>query len=236
MKHKLPPRRSQRWWPFRYTSRDFAVNVFEERERDAEAAERDQRYKQNAFAALSPTPELLWHGALAGFQVGAALLAVETALLIAILGAAASVGQRNFMNLYGSTPLSGTVLEPLWPVALSLPLLLFFGLVGAVAALARRAGILWLGLLDRYYESRSPRLDLITFWGFTFALMVLLAQLAGVLSAQPDPTGVLTLVFCASGLIAWPGHELWLRFYLPAIRARGSASIDAITERIHRQR
>jgi hypothetical protein len=78
-------------------------------------------------------------------------------------------------------------------------------------------------------------LDLVTFWILVSALLIGGLYAAGLLGAQADPTGVLTLALCAGGLIAWPCHRLWMLWYLPLIRARGSASIDQIRARIQQQ-
>ncbi|MFL5801425.1 MAG: hypothetical protein ACJ8CR_06745 [Roseiflexaceae bacterium] len=238
MKDKRP-RRNQldRWWSLRLTYKELADTGFEERERGSEAGARHLAYIQNAYATLSPTHEIVWCGAWAGVQVGAAVLAIETALLIAIIGAALSVdrGQHTFATLYGQTPLARTFFEPLWPVVLSLPALPFFGGVGALAALMRRAGNRWRRALDRYFSPLSPMLDLATFWILVSALLIWGSYAAGLLGTQADPTGLLTLALCAGGIIAWPSHRLWLLWYLPLIRARGSASIDEIRARIRRQ-
>jgi hypothetical protein len=236
MGNRQPPqRRDESWWSLRLTNKDLATGGFEDRERGDEAQARDRLYKQNAYAALSPTRQLLWYGLLAGLQVGAAALAIETAALIALLAAALSVGQIGFANIYGLTPVSGTVFEPLWPVILSLPALPCFGLIGAIAALARRAGIRRRRILDRYFSPVTPRLDLAAFWALIFALLTIGAFATGVLTSQADPTGVLTLALCASGLIAWPSQRLWQLLYLPSIMAHGSASAEAIAARIKRQ-
>jgi hypothetical protein len=236
MKDKRPPRSQlDGWWSLRLTSKDLGSASFEERERGPEAEARHLAYIQNAYATLSPARELMWYGARAGLQVGAAALAVETALLIAIIAAAFSVDQGSSATLYGQTPLAGTFFEPLWPVALSLPALPMFAVIGAVAALMRRVGNRWRRALDRYFNPLSPRLDFVTFWILISALLSWGLYAAGLLGAQADPTGLLTLALCAAGLIAWPCHRLWLLWYLPLIRARGAASIDEIRARIQRQ-
>jgi hypothetical protein len=143
--------------------------------------------------------------------------------------------QHIFATLYGQTPLAGTFFEPLWPVLASSPALLFFAAVGALAALMRREGNKWRRALDRYFNPLSPRLDFVTFWFLITALLSCGLYAAGLLGAQADPTGLLTLALCAGGLIAWPSHHLWLAWYLPLIQSRGSASLDDIKARIQRQ-
>jgi hypothetical protein len=238
MKDKRPPRSQlDRWWSLRLTSKDLGDAGFEDRERGPEAEARHQAYLQNAYATLSRTRELCWYGARAGLQVGAALLALETALLIAIIAAALSVdrGQPMPINLYGPTPLAGTFFEPLWPVVAALPALPAFALIGAVAALMRRLGNRWRRALDTYFNPLSPRLDFATFWLLITCLLMWAAYALGLTSSQTDPTGLLTLALCAAGLIAWPCHRLWLLWYLPSIHAHGSASMDEIRARIQRQ-
>lgn len=236
MKDRRPPRSQlDRWWSLRLTTRDIASAGFEERERGPEAEARHQAYIQNAYATLSPARELAWYGARAGLQVGAAALAIETALLIAIIAAALSVEPGNFATLYGPTPLAGTFFEPLWPVVASLPLLPIFTLIGAAAALMRRLGSRWRRALDSYFNPVSPWLDFVTFWLSITGLLMWGAYGLGFIGAQPDPTGLLTLAMCAAGLIAWPCHRLWLLWYLPLIRAHGSASLDEIRAGIQRQ-
>lgn len=235
MNDKRPrPNLLERFQDYQISARELGRTQFEEREGGEEAEARSRAYVQNAFATLSPTRELLWYGMQAGVQVGAALLAVETALLIAIIAAAVSLGQ-GLGNLYGPTPLSGTFFEPLWPIVLSLPILPIFGLIGALAALARRAGNRWRGALDSFFSPVAPRLDMVAIWVALFLLMLLGTAVTGILTAQPDPTGVLLMIFSASGIIAWPSHWLWTMLYLPLIRARGSASLDEIQARIQRQ-
>jgi hypothetical protein len=213
------------------------MTLFEGRERGPEAEARHRAYVQNAYATLSPAHEIAWYGARAGLQVGAAALAVETAILIAIFAAALSVaqGQQRFVSLYGPTPLAGTFFEPLWPVVVTLPALPFFGGVGALAALLRRAGNLQRRAMDRYFNPVSPRLDFVTFWVLISVALMWAMYALGLTSAQSDPTGLMTLAMCAGGLIAWPSQRLWLLWYLPLIEARGSASMDEIRARIRQQ-
>lgn len=238
MKDKRPPRSQlDHWWSLRLTSRDIGDAGFEDRERGPEAEARHRAYVQNAYATLSRTRELCWYGARAGLQVGAAVLAIETALLIAIIAAALSVaeGQHTFTTLYGPTPLAGTFFEPLWPVVVTLPVLPTFAVIGAVAALMRRLGNRWRRALDLYFNPTSPRLDFATYWLLITSLLMWAAYALGLTSSQTDPTGLLTLALCAAGLIAWPCHRLWLLWYLPLMQAHGSASMDAIRARIQRQ-
>lgn len=236
MKNRRPPRSQlDRWWSLRLTARDLASAGFEERERGPEAEARHQAYIQNAYATLSPARELCWYGARAGLQVGAAVLAVEAALLLAIIAAAFSVERGTFATLYGPTPLAGTFFEPLWPVVASLPVLPAFTIIGAAAALMRRVGSRWRRALDTYFNPTSPRLDFATFWLLITALLTWAAYALGLTGTQTDPTGLLTLALCAAGLIAWPCHHLWLAWYLPLIRTHGSASFAEIQARIQRQ-
>jgi hypothetical protein len=238
MKDERPPRSQiDRWWSLQLTARDIGDAGFEERERGPEAEARHLAYVQNAYATLSPTREIVRYGARAGLQVGAAVLAVETALLIAIIAAALSVSTPGGAGgtLYGQTPLAGTFLEPLWPVVVTLPVLPVFALIGAVAALMRRVGNRRRRALDKYFNPVSPRLDFVAFWLLITSILMWAAYVLGLMSTQTDPTGLLTLALCAAGLIAWPCHRLWLLWYLPLIHARGSASMDEIRARIQRQ-
>ena len=237
MKDKRPSRsRLDGSWSLRLTYKDLGDIGFEDRERGPEAEARHQAYIQNAYATLSPTRELMWYGARAGLLVGGAALAIETAILIGIIGAAMTVDrQHTFATLYGQTPLVGTFFEPLWPVVLSLPALPAFATIGTLAALMRRLGSRRRRSLDTYFNPTSPCLDFMTFWLLITALLCLGLGAAGLLGAQADPTGLLLLAFCAAGLIAWPCHRLWLLWYLPAMRAHGSASMDEIRAHIQRQ-
>lgn len=219
----------------RISWRDLADASFEERERGPEAEARHQAYIQNAYATLAPARELIWYGARAGLQVGVALLATETAVLLAILAAAFSVERDTVATLYGATPLAGTFFEPLWPVLLSLPAVPVCAAIGVVAALARRAGNRWRRALDHYFSPVMPLLDLATFWLLGSAALMWAIYALGLAGDQRDPSGLLTLAFCAGGVIAWPCHWLWLLCYLPLIRARGSASMEAIQACIQRQ-
>lgn len=219
----------------RFTQKDLAAAGFEDRERGPEAEARHLAYVQNAYATLSTTSELLARGAQAGLQVGAALLAIETAILIAIIAAAFSVNEGGFANLYGPTPLSGTFLEPLWPILLSLPVLPAFVVIGAIAALMRRAGSRKRRVLYKYFSPASPRFDFVTFCISVFGLLILGAWAWGLFSTGIDPTGVITIALCFSGLLAWVSHKMWLFWYLPLIHKHGSASMDEIRELIARQ-
>ena len=232
-----PPQRNQpeHWWSFRMTAKDMASAGFEERERGPEAAARHQAYVQNAYATLSPRRELFVRGLQAGLQVGAAALAVETAVLMAIIIAAITVSDGSFGSLYGATPVSGTFFEPLWPVMLSLPILPAFGLIGGLAALLRRVGNNRRRVLFKYFNPISPRLDFITFWLAVLGLLIAGACAIGAFSANIDPTGVLTLALCASGLLAWPCHRLWLFWYFPLIEKYSSVPIGKIRAIIERQ-
>jgi hypothetical protein len=234
MNDKRPRNLLERFQDYQLSARELGRTQFEDRERGEEAEARSRAYMQNAFATLSPTRELLWYGAQAGLQVGAALLAVETAILIALVAAAVSLGQP-MGNLYGPTPLSGTFFEPLWPIAVSLPIIPLFSAIGAVAALARRWGSRRRRSLDHFFSPASPREDLYAIWGCLFVVMMLGSAALGFLTAQGDPSGMLLMAFCASGLLAWPSHWLWTQLYLPLIRARGSASLEEIKARIERQ-
>lgn len=238
MKDK-PPRRNplERLQDLNVSYRELAGTQFEERERGPEAEARHQLYVSRAYATLAPTRELLWCGARAGLQVGAAVLAIETGLLIAVLAAALSIdtGEYTFLTLYGQTPLAGTVFEPLWPILLSTPALLFFSVIGALAALMLRLGCQRRRLLDRYFNPVSPQLDFATFWVLITVLLMLAAYLFGFLTAQSDPTGILIIALATGGLLAVMCHRLWLLWYLPLIQARGSVSMDAIKARIQPQ-
>lgn len=238
MSNKRPPRnQADHWWSFRLTGRDLGNAGFEDRERGPEAEARHQAYIQNAYAQLSRPRELCWYGARAGLQVGAAVLAVLTALLIAIIGASMTVSQNQpgAGGLYGPTPLAGTFLEPLWPVVVALPTLPAFALIGAAAALTRRVGLRWRRALHTYFNPTAPRLDFAVFWLLITILLMWGAYAIELAGPATDPSGLLTLAICAGGLIAWPSHRLWLAWYLPLIRARGSASIDEIQAHIQRQ-
>lgn len=236
MNDKQPQRsRLDRWWSLMRSAKDIGQARFEERERGPEAEARHLAYIQNAYATLSPARELVWYGARAGLQVGAAALAVETTLLMAIIGAAFMLEQDRSMSLYGQTPLAGTFLEPLWPIVLSLPMLPIFAVIGATAALMRRAGNRWRRALDSYFNPVFALLDFASFWLLSAAMLMWGAYVLGLASDQTDPTGLLTLALCAGGLIGWPCHWLWLLWYLPLIHACGSASMDEILARIQRQ-
>lgn len=223
------------WWSMRLTQKELASVGFHDRERSVEAEARHRAYVQNAYATLSSQRELALRGAQAGLQVGATLLAIETALLIAIIAAAVSVNDGTFGTLYGQTPVSGTFFEPLWPILLSLPALPAFAVIGALAALLRRVGSIRRRVLDKYFNPTPPRFDLLTFWLATIALLIASAFAANLFSSAVDPTGLLTLIICASGLLAWPSHKLWLSWYLPLIEKHGSASLATIQAGIQQQ-
>jgi hypothetical protein len=237
MSNKQPERpKRPRFGIFSLSPRDFNGASINASESPFEREARGLAYIQNAFATLAPTQELIRYGALVGFRVGMTVLIVETALLLAIVVASVTlVDSPPFETLYGYTPLVGTFLEPLWPVLVSLPLLLLFTALGAGAALLRRLGNQQRRALDRFFNPVSPRWDSLLFHGVIAALITLGLYLWGIPIFQGDPTGIMLVIASASALIAWPTHWLWLFWYLPLIRARGSVSMDEVRERIQRQ-
>jgi hypothetical protein len=224
-----------KWWSLRMTPADLADVGFEALERGPEAKARDVAYVQNAYATLSRTRELVWCGARAGVRAGAALVAVFAILLVAVNLAAQSLDGGQFATIYGNTPLVGTSFEPLWPLLLALPMLPFFAVVGAVAALLRRVGNHWRRALHAYFTPVNPLLDQVFFWLMTSALIAWITYALGLVGLGTDVLGMLFLVAGAGGLISWPVFQLWRKWYLELIRSAGSASIDEIRAYIRRQ-
>ncbi len=232
---KLPKSQLDRWWSLRLNPGDLAGAGFEGREAGDEANARDLLYVQNAFATLSAPRQLLWYGARAGLQAGSTFVAVFGIVMVAIMAAAYSVDQGQFATLYGDTPLVGTVLEPLWPLLLSMVAIPFYGVVGAAAALALGAENRWRRALHHYFEPIRPRLDQATFVGGTAALLVYALAALGVIGPESDPFGLFVLIGGAGGLIGLPVHAVWRTCYLRLIRERGTASLDEISAHIRRQ-
>jgi hypothetical protein len=216
-------------------ARDTKGFEFEMRERGAEASARDQFYVQQAFATLSHSRQVVWYGARAGFYAGSWFIAVVAMVMVVVVAAALSVDEGNFATLYGQTPLVGTIFEPLWPLLVLLPTILFFSIVGAVAAMLMRIENIQRHSLNHYFEPVRTLSDLLTFWLLTGALVFWAIQALGLTGPETDTIGLFVLTGAIGGIIAWPLHGLWLRRYLLLIREYGSASIDEILADIRRQ-
>lgn len=197
-----------------------------------EAEARHIAYVKNAYATLSPTPELLLRGAQAGVLVGAMLLILEIVLLFVVITPKLPPG--GYSELYGPTPLHGTFLEPVWPILVSLPGLLLFAIIGALAALARRADRLWRRSLDNYFLPVVPFLDFVTFW-LSLLLSLAVAMWAFDYFTRFDPIFMFIFAIGASGLLAYLCHVLWSKLYLSLIQKHSSISLDTIRAIIKRQ-
>ncbi len=216
-------------------ARDIRGFEFEPYERGGEASDRDQFYVQQAFATLSHPRQVLWYGARAGFFAGVWFIAVVAMVMVAVMAAALSVDEGNFATLYGQTPLVGTAFEPLWPLLVILPGILFFTCVGAAAATLMRVENFARHALNHYFEPVRPLSDLLAFWLLTGALVFWAVQALGLTGPETDTIGLIVLTAAIGGIVAWPLHGVWQRRYLLLIRQYGSASMDDILANIRRQ-
>jgi hypothetical protein len=204
--------------------------------RDVETDEHDRLYVQNAFATLSPTRDLVRWGGWAGLHAGGAGLALLAGALLMMILALFTIGEAGGgASYYGQTPLSGTPFEVLWPIVLALPVLPYYGLVGIVAALLRRAGNRWRRAIDRYHDPVSPLLDFAGFWVATSLLMLAMLIALNLIGRESSYIGIFVLVFSAGGLFSRPLYLIWRSQYLWFIRRHGRAPFDEIVAHLVRQ-
>jgi hypothetical protein len=197
-----------------------------------EAEARHIAYIKNAYATLSPTPELLLRGAQAGLLVSVVLLLLEALLLFVFIVPKPPAG--GFGELYGPTPLDTTFLEPVWPILLSLPALPLFTIIGALAALARRTDRHWRRALDNYFIPVAPFLDFFTFW-LSILFLLVAALWAADYFTEFDPIFMVIFTISLSGLVAYLSHLLWAKLYLSLLQKHSSVSLDQIRAIIKQQ-